>query len=67
MFLTVPFDLCVPAWKFVVERKLPTDITLVPKPGTKATGIGLALPEPLQDGDVRSWFKRFEVCAAANE
>lgn len=32
-----------------------------------ATGVGLALPEPLQDGDARSWFKRFEVCAAANE
>ena len=30
------------------------------------TGIGLALPEPLQDEDSRSWFKRFEVCAAAN-
>ena len=32
-----------------------------------ATSVGLALPEPLQDGDARSWFKRFEVCAAANE
>ena len=31
-----------------------------------ATGGGLALPEPLQDEDSRSWFKRFEVCAAAN-
>ena len=29
--------------------------------------IGLALPEPLQDRDAREWFKRFEVCAAANE
>ena len=32
-----------------------------------ATGGGLALPEPLQGDDARSWFKRFEVCAAANE
>jgi len=31
-----------------------------------ATGGGLALPEPLHDEDSRSWFKRFEVCAAAN-
>jgi len=32
-----------------------------------ATGTGLALPEPLQDGDGRSWFKRYEaVCATAN-
>ena len=31
-----------------------------------ATGGGLALPEHLQDEDARSWFKRFEVCAAAN-
>ena len=30
-------------------------------------GHGLALPEPLQDEGARSWFKRFEVCAAANE
>ena len=41
-------------------------ITLVPKPGM-ASSVGLALPEPLQDSDARSWFKRFEVCAAANE
>ena len=32
-----------------------------------ASGVGLALPEPLQEDDARSWFKRFEVCAAANE
>ena len=31
-----------------------------------ATGGGLALPEHLQDEDAGSWFKRFEVCAAAN-
>ena len=31
-----------------------------------ATGGGLALPEHLQDEDARSWFKRFEVCAATN-
>ena len=29
--------------------------------------VGLALPEPLQDRDAREWFKRFEVCASANE
>ena len=32
-----------------------------------ASGTGLALPEVLQDGDAKSWFKRFEVCAVANE
>lgn len=32
-----------------------------------AASTGLALPEPLLDGDARSWFKRFEICAAANE
>jgi len=31
-----------------------------------ATGGGLALPEPLHNEDACSWFKRFEVCAAAN-
>ena len=31
------------------------------------SGVGLALPETLQEDDARSWFKRFEVCAAANE
>jgi len=31
-----------------------------------ATGVGLALPEPLHDEDARSWFKRYEVCVAAN-
>lgn len=31
-----------------------------------ATGSGLALPEPLQEGDSHSWFKRYEVCATAN-
>ena len=43
---------------------------MVPKPGTRkkmASGIGLALPEALQDRDARSWFKRFKVCAVANE
>ena len=29
--------------------------------------VGLALPQPLQDRDAREWFKRFEVCASANE
>ena len=32
-----------------------------------AASTGLALPEPLLDGNARSWFKRFEICAAANE
>lgn len=27
----------------------------------------IALPELRQDRDVRAWFKRFEVCAKANE
>ena len=30
-------------------------------------GLGIALPEPLHGEDAKSWFKRFEVCAAANE
>jgi len=30
------------------------------------TGTGLALPEPLQNEDCRSWFKRYEVCGTAN-
>ena len=32
-----------------------------------ASGVGLALHEPVQEDDVRSWFKHFEVCAAVNE
>ena len=32
-----------------------------------ATGDKLCLPEHLDDGDARSWFKRYELCAAANE
>ena len=32
-----------------------------------ACRTGLALPEVLQDGDAKSWFRRFEVCAAAND
>ena len=36
-------------------------------PGAMASGVGLAVPEPLQEDDARSWFKHFEVCAAANE
>ena len=39
--------------------------TLVPKPGM--AGVSLALPELLQDGDVKSWFRCFAVCAAASE
>ncbi len=43
-------------------------LTSVPKPRTIwRLVVGLALPEPLQEDDARSWFKRFEVCAAANE
>ena len=30
-------------------------------------GLGIALPEPLHGEDAKLWFKRFEVCAAANE
>jgi len=30
------------------------------------TGGGLVLLEPLHDKGARSWFKRFEVCSAAN-
>ena len=29
-------------------------------------GQGIALLEPLQDTDARSWFRRFKVCSAAN-
>ena len=33
-----------------------------------ASGSSICLPEPLrQHEDARSWFKRFELCAAANE
>ena len=65
--------MCV--WNHVIRIVLPRVslsllfeiLTLVPKPGTvMATGVGFALPEPLHDEDSRSWFKRFEVCAAAN-
>ena len=65
--------MCV--WNHVIRIVLPRVslsllfeiLTLVPKPGTvMATGVGLALPEPLHDEDSRSWFKRFEVCATAN-
>ena len=31
-----------------------------------STGSGIALPEPLQEDNAKSWFKRFEVCCAAN-
>ena len=42
-------------------------ITVVPKPGTMATGTAICLPEPLEDGDAKAWFRRFDVCAAAND
>ena len=33
-----------------------------------ATSTGrVTLSEPLQDDNARSWFKRFEVCYAAND
>ena len=32
-----------------------------------ASGGIIALPEPLHEDDAKSWFRRFEVCAAANE
>jgi len=32
-----------------------------------ACSTGLALPKVLQDGDAKSWFRKFEVCAAAND
>ena len=32
-----------------------------------ATGDRVCLPEHLDDGDARSWFKRYELCADANE
>ena len=35
-------------------------------PMATSTGGGIALPEPLQDDNARSWFKRFEVCCDAN-
>ena len=30
-------------------------------------GSSVCIPEPLQHEDARSWFKRFELCAAAND
>ena len=32
-----------------------------------ATGNTICLPEPLEDGDAKTWFRWFNVCAAANE
>ena len=32
-----------------------------------ASGTGLVLPEVLQDGNAKSWFKKVKVCAVANE
>ena len=40
---------------------------MVPKPATMASGVAISVPEMLHGEDARSWFKRFEVCAAANE
>ena len=40
--------------------------TLVLKTGKLSTGGGIVLPEPLQDDNARSWFKRFQVCCTAN-
>ena len=39
------------------------------KPGTfseMATGGGIALPEPLDCEDAKSWFECYEVCATVN-
>ena len=32
-----------------------------------ASGVGISLPEALHGEEAKSWFRRFEVCAAANE
>ena len=32
-----------------------------------ASAVGISLPEMLHGEDARSWFRRFEVCTAANE
>ena len=32
-----------------------------------AYGNGSALSEVLQDGDTKSWFKKFQICAVVNE
>ena len=32
-----------------------------------AIGNTICLPEPLEDGDAKAWFRRFDVCAAAND
>ena len=37
------------------------------KPRDDMAGLGIALPEPLLGEDAKSCFKRFKVCAAANE
>ena len=39
----------------------------MPKPGTMASAVGIFLPEALHGEEAKSWFRRFEVCAAANE
>ena len=40
---------------------------MVLKPGTMAAGNRICLPEPLEDGDAKSWFRRFDVCVATND
>ena len=37
------------------------------KPGINGNRDRVCLPERSDDGDARSWFKRYELCAAANE
>ena len=32
-----------------------------------ASGVGISLPEALHGEEAKSWFRRFEVCAASNE
>ena len=40
---------------------------MVLKPGSMATRDRVCLHEHLDDGDARTWFKRYELCATANE
>ena len=39
---------------------------MVLKPGTMATGTAFCLPNPLEDGDAKAWFRQFDECADAN-
>ena len=50
-------------------KRLIVLIVVDPKPGTDemASNSSICVLEPLQHEDTRSWFKRFELCAATNE